>query len=666
MSFSDSDQFKELVRTRTDIVSLIGESVGLQAQRGGREFVGLCPFHDDHRPSMRVNPERQSFKCWACGTGGDCFTFVMERDRLTFPEALELLASRLGLEMPKQAAPRDGDQSVSKQRLHEILGWAEAEFHRCLVNDPAGDVARQYLESRGFHSETLQRFRLGYHPNDWQWLMDRSRGRYKVEELEAAKLVGAKDSGGHYDYFVDRVMFPIRDMQGRTVAFGGRILPQASGNERAKYWNSPESPIFSKSHLMYGLEMARDGFKRTNRAVVVEGYTDCILAHQAGLDNFVGTLGTALTNEHVSVLKRFVREVVLIYDGDQAGQNATERSLPRFLAQEVDLRILTLPEDLDPADALQLHGVEWFEDLLKNAVEVWQYKFRRLVSKYGLASIDARHRVLEEMLETISLVPVRMGNMLTGSWAMRETLILGQLAKDLGIAEKTVRERLSEIRNRKKREDEQRPGTTRVGSDQQNRSSRYSRLLKSPTRIERLECDLLSVMLAHPYTVERFIESVSVDRVRHPDLARLLQIIYNLYERGITPGFDRVLLELDADDLKPLVVTLMEYAERANVSSGLADQLLAVLHAQEELQENQKTNAQLTESSSEVNDPQQGTIDGSEIDSAGFENERLDASQGVDETVPAPKSALQRAAERAAAREQAHKDLKTTWNKVIH
>lgn len=653
MSFADSDQFKELVRTRTDIVSLIGESVGLQAQRGGREFVGLCPFHDDHRPSMRVNPDRQSFKCWACGTGGDCYTFVMERDRLTFPEALELLASRAGLEMPKQAVPQNGEQGITKQRLHEILGWAEAEFHRCLMNDPAGDIARQYLASRGFLPETINRFRLGYHPNDWQWLLDRSRGRYKVDELEAAKLVGTKDSGGHYDYFVDRVMFPIRDMQGRTVAFGGRILPQTGGSDRAKYWNSPESAIFSKSQLLYGLEMSRDGFKRVNRAVVVEGYTDCILAHQAGLDHVVGTLGTALTNEHVSVLKRFVREVVLIYDGDAAGQNASDRSLPRFLAQEVDLRIMTLPDDLDPADALQLHGLEWFENLLKHAPEVWQYKFRRLVSKYGLTSIDARHRVLEEMLEAISLVPVRMGNMLGGSWGMRETLILGQLSKDLGIPERTVRDRLNAVRHKKKQDDERR-GTTRIDPPQQNRSIRYSQLLKAPTRIERLECDLLSVMLAHPYTVERFAIELRAERVRHPDLARLLQIIYNLYERGITPGFDRVLLELDADDLKPLVVTLMEHAERSNMSAGLAEQLLAVLHVEEELQE--------TDSVGLPVNPFEAKDSAMDLDS--FKGDRLDPSQGVNEPVPAPKSALQLASERAAAREQAHRELKSTWNNV--
>ncbi len=661
MSFADSDQFKELVRTRTDIVSLISESVGLQAQRGGREFVGLCPFHDDHNPSMRVNPERQTFKCWSCGTGGDCYTFVIERDRLTFPEALELLATRAGLEMPKSAAPRN-DSGVTKSRLHEILGWAEAEFHRCLVNDPAGEIARQYLTSRGFLPETIQRFRLGYHPNDWQWLMDRSRGRYKVEELEAAKLVGLKEGRGHYDYFVDRVMFPIRDMQGRTVAFGGRILPQAGGTERAKYWNSPESPIFSKSNLLYGLEMARDGFKRINRAVVVEGYTDCILAHQAGLDHVVGTLGTALTNEHVSVLKRFVREVVLIYDGDEAGQNASDRSLPRFLAQEVDLRILTLPDDLDPADALQLHGLEWFEGLLQQAAEVWQYKFRRLVAKYGLGSIDARHRVLEEMLETISLVPVRMGNMLAGSWGMRETLILGQLSKDLGIPERTVRDRLNEIRRKKKHEDERR-GTMRVDPPQQNRTNRYTQLFRTPSRSERLECDLLSVMLSYPQSVERFIGELRTERIRHPELARLLQIIYTLYVRGIEPRFDRILLELEEDDLKSLVEELMEYGERSRITAGLAEQLLSVLQSESELQGEKEAMPEGVLNSHDELPGNPFEIEANRI-AANKGGDEFPDERDEEEPQPTQKSALERAVERAAAREQAHHELKTIWNKA--
>ena len=343
-----SNDFREAVRTRTDLVSLIGESVGLKSLRGGREFIGLCPFHDDHNPSMHVYPDRQTFRCWVCNTGGDCFTFVMEESKVGFREALEMLAKRANLEMPRNFSRGEaGASQGDKSQIMEALLWAQNLFHAMLFRDhPAAKTALSYLEQqRGLSRETIKQFRLGYHPDDWNWLTNQARGKFSPEVLEAARLIGKRENGpGYYDNFVNRILFPIWNERGQPVAFGGRVMPGAD-DSHGKYWNSPESVVFHKSRLVYALNIARDAIRKTDHAIVTEGYTDCIALHQAGITNVVGTLGTALTDQHVATLRRFVPKVVLVYDGDDAGQMAAERAVERFLAQDVDLRILTLPGD---------------------------------------------------------------------------------------------------------------------------------------------------------------------------------------------------------------------------------------------------------------------------------------------------------------------------------
>jgi len=232
------EEFKEQVRSHSEIVAVVGESVALQSK--GREFVGLCPFHDDHNPSMRVYPDRGTFRCWSCQTGGDVFTFVMEREKVTFPEALEILARRANLEMPKYVTGRTPDQENTRGKLFEVLQWAENAYHRCLLEAPAAETARQYLSSRGLTDETIRRFRLGYHPDNWEWLVDQAKGKYPAKLLNDAKVCGEKN-GRPYDFFVDRVIFPIHNERGNAISFGGRILP--GKEDKAKYWNGPESTV---------------------------------------------------------------------------------------------------------------------------------------------------------------------------------------------------------------------------------------------------------------------------------------------------------------------------------------------------------------------------------------------------------------------------------------
>ena len=593
MSSALSSDFKELVRARTDLVALIGQTVTLQAQRGGREFVGLCPFHEDHHPSMRVNPERQSFMCWSCKSGGDCFQFVMLRDRVEFREALEILADRARLDMPKGNRGPDRDNPLAKQRLFEVVAWAESLFHETLLKSPVAAVARDYLAERGLTQATVLKFRLGYHPNDWEWLLKQARGKYSPEQLLAARLIGERDQGrGYYDNYVDRVLFPIRDGQSRPVAFGGRILPGANTANGAKYWNGPESSLFEKSRLLYGLDLAREGIRHTDTAVVMEGYTDCIMAHQCGVTNAVATLGTALTEANVANLKRFARKVVLVYDGDEAGQNASEKALAKFLAQEVDLRILTLPGDVDPADVLLKQGKEWFESLLAQAPEVWDFKFQRVVERYGLATIDARHQVLKEMLETLCQVPVSQSSVVSGStpagaWQVREDLMLGRLSQRLGLTERNVRQALTDLRKERPRRGEK---PQAVNAPHSHPSvAQIQRLMRHTTKEERLECELLEIALTHPDMLDAIRREVALDDIGDPNLRRLLEMFYQLAE-GDRPAnggpifsYERLMSELEDSALKRLATFLDDSGRKKQLGPEMLDVILKCFQRRREL-----------------------------------------------------------------------------------
>ena len=346
----------------------------------GQDYLGLCPFHDDKRPSFHVYPDRQSYRCWVCDQGGDVFRWVMEIERVSFPESLELLARRANIELP-QKSQSDFAKKLNKGKTtqYEIVEWAIDQMQKALQTADADSLIRNYLKQRGLSEETVRTFRLGYHPDNWNWILDKAKGRFSEKQLLSVGLVGERSNGrGYYDNLVDRLIFPIIDERSRPVAFGGRVLPGSNNESPAKYWNSPESDIFLKRRTLYAFHQARESIRRSKTAMVVEGYMDCIACHQAGITNVVATLGTALTDDHVKFLKRFAERVILLYDGDQAGQDAAERSIGRFLAHDLDLRVLTLSDGQDPADYLEKHGKEDSSRQLHGsaAPEAWEYKLQ--------------------------------------------------------------------------------------------------------------------------------------------------------------------------------------------------------------------------------------------------------------------------------------------------
>lgn len=556
-----SEDFKELVRSRTDLVQLIGERVSLESRRGGREYVGLCPFHDDHRPSMNVNPDRQSYKCWVCDEGGDCFSFVQKVENMSFPEALELLAQRANLEMPRRRVSQSEDDGTGRNRLYEVLAWAENEFHVALKTSSEGKIARDYLESRGFTQQTIDRFKLGYHPQEWEFLQRRSKGKFPPATLLAARLIAERqNSPGYYDCFVDRVMFPIHDAGGRSVAFGGRVIPGREQQNTGKYLNSADSPVFSKNRLVYGLDVARPAIVAAGTAIVTEGYTDCILAHQHGVTNVVGTLGTALTENHVTVLKRFTQRVVLVYDGDEAGRKAAERSLPKFLAQDVDLRILTLPAPLDPADYLTQNGADAFLEMAHSAPEAWEYKLKLCIEQFGFGTIDARHRVMNEMLTLVAQAPRLAGT-------DRENLILGRLAHRVGVSEQVVRKSLKDARRAATAKPTPIQRTTDVKGP---KASFFSGRNGQKTRDDLLELQLLEIVFTAPQFVASIRAELSAEEFRNENLRRLLQSCFDLVEAGIEPAFERLIARFDEEPaLKSLAVMIDEQARQKGIGAQL-------------------------------------------------------------------------------------------------
>lgn len=572
---TSSDGFKELVRSRTDIVQLIGETITLQPQQGGRVFKGLCPFHDDHNPSFTVTPDRQTYMCWVCHEHGDCFSFIMKHDNLGFREALEFLARRAHLELPTKYRRDPSSDSPDKPRLYQVLAWAEEEFHKCLLTSAIADRARNYLKERGFTQATVSRCKIGYAPDDREWLLRRSRGTFDSDLLFRARLIKERSDGnGFTDKFWDRVMFPIHDERSHTVGFGGRILPDHSWKEAPKYLNSDDSLVFYKSRLCYGLNWAREAIKKTGTVLVTEGYTDCIKAQQAGLLNVVATLGTALTDMHVTLLKRLARKVVLVYDGDDPGQKASERALLKFLAQDVDLRILTLPDDLDPDEFLAERGTAAMEREIENAPDVGEYELRLLIKRYGVETLDARQRVLDGMLELLVVSPGVEGT-------EKEKLLISRLPSRLRLPEEEVRKRLRELRGQKK-SPSSRPADRKLPANESSgEAERIARrrlilsLQQTQSKDDLLESELLQLLFTSPDMIEVVRAEIGTDDFKSEILRDVLGVCYDLADEGWSPSFDRVLSHWECPEMKGLVVWLDEQAREKDLANRLAQDAAA-------------------------------------------------------------------------------------------
>ena len=420
-----------------DIVDVIAEHLSLTKK--GREMVGLCPFHDDHRPSMWVNPVKQIFKCFACGAGGSVFTFVQMRENLSFPQALERLAQRAGIKIAPAKAPKDGQSQTPRgdpNSLARLNTWAANYFQQNLLNKPEADYAREYVTQRKINPESAKRWQLGLAVNSTDDLIQAAnRKRIPQKLLAQSGLVTSRAPGSLADKFVNRLIFPITDVTARVIGFGGRTLDGAD----AKYVNSPTTVLFDKSNSLYGLHQARHKIVATGTAVVVEGYTDCIMAHQFGCTNVVASLGTSFTEGQARILRRYAKRIVLVFDSDAAGLEAANRALEICLAQRIDINLASVPQGKDPCDFLIAAGKEQFEDLIDNAVDVFQFKWDRLTQNFSTdGTLIDNKAAVEEFLQTVAT-----GTLAGRLSAIEKGLIVNRLSKIVGLSAKEINAELT-------------------------------------------------------------------------------------------------------------------------------------------------------------------------------------------------------------------------------
>jgi DNA primase len=411
---------REKIRAASDIVDVIGAYLPLK--KNGANFTALCPFHKEKTPSFNVNPHKQIFHCFGCHKGGDVFTFVQDYENIGFMDAVRRLAERAKIPLEFENTPGAQESRHLKDQLLEIHEKITQRWQNCLLNEAAGKTAREYLEKRGVSADAIKLFRLGAAPELWDDTVNWAKSKnYELPLVEKAGLIIRKEeTGNYYDRFRGRLMFPICDEQGRVIGFSGRIL---SGDEKtAKYVNSPETPIFTKSKIFFGLDKSKRALLDAQSAIVCEGQLDLIACFMAGVQNIVAPQGTAFTDQHARILKRYVDEVVLCFDSDEAGQNAAVRALDHLLASGLAVRVAVVPAPNDPDSFIKNFGGEKFRELVQNAAGFFDYFLNRLCATNEINSDKGRLEILRAMAEAVH----KTGNsVLIDTYAQKTALRLG-------------------------------------------------------------------------------------------------------------------------------------------------------------------------------------------------------------------------------------------------
>jgi len=535
------------VKNKLSVVDVVGETVSLK--KAGTTYKGLCPFHGEKTPSFVVTPQRETWHCFGCGLGGDIFSFVMQRDSVTFPEALRTLAQRAGVEIDERTQRED----AHKARLRGVLDSAIAFYHAVLTSSNAGKPALDYLHGRGFTDETIETFQLGWAPNGWDQ-MTRTLGTkrdIRPEELVEVGLASPRQSarGGVYDKFRARVTFPIRDQNGHAVGLGGRLLE----GDGPKYLNSPATPLFDKSRTLYLIDKAKGPIRKSGQAVIVEGYTDALIAHQAGFDNVVASLGTALTPGQVALLTRYASRIVLAYDVDAAGEKAGTlgvTALAGLIGQLQadtsgvkleDVRVARLPDGKDPDEVVRSNPADW-EAAIAKAKPLVEYLIDHHASRFDLKTSSGRIGFVEAVMPAIRDI----------ADPLRRDEALGEVRRASGVEERV----LLQVLERPSRN----PITRgRTAGDTESRMS-ASAVLSSPDAlpihdilraITPVESELLRLLLLVPEEQLRVVEELGPDQLPSTvarELFRAIVLQRAPNDQGVHPPFDAAALLLALDD----------------------------------------------------------------------------------------------------------------------
>jgi DNA primase len=487
----------EEIRNRTDIVGLISEYLTLK--KAGKNFLGLCPFHQEKTPSFTVSREKQIFYCFGCGEGGNAITFLMKINNLSFPDAIRQLAHKTGIFIPERVLSRvEKEQADIRTRIKE-LNQKVANYYSEMLFSPEGQGAREYLLKRGIQEETAETFRLGYAKDGWRCLKDFiEKAKIPLQLAEQAGLIISKTDGGWYDRFRGRLMFPIEDVGKYVIAFGGRII----GDGEPKYLNSPESPVYTKGKILYGLNKTKEDIREKGYVILVEGYLDLISLWNSGIRNVVAALGTALTRDHVDLIKRYSKEVITLFDSDEAGKKAISRSLELFFTGEVNAKVVILPDGYDPDEYVRTFGREALETLIENAKSVVDYYIEGVMgNKKTVEDIRGAAR------ESISFI----GHIAN---PIERNLFIKRVSEKLGIDQELFKKEVFRLLPKR--------GKT---------SSNLPPLTGIEKSVDSLELNLVYMMLVYPQEISAIIGMNVLDYFMDGDLKNLGGAIKESYEK---------------------------------------------------------------------------------------------------------------------------------------
>jgi DNA primase len=557
------------IQQATDIVEVVSEHLSLVKK--GKEMVGLCPFHADHKPSMNVNPTKQIFKCFACGAGGDVFKFVQLRENLGFADAVERLAQRAGINLePLKRTRKAGDQDdLDPKRVARANTWAQKLWESNLYDEQKGAKVRQYIAERQISAESAKMWGLGFAVESWDELVNKAKSAGVSEKiLVPTGLAVARETqtGGVYDKFRNRLMFPILDVTGRVVGFGGRTL----GEKEAKYMNSPTTVLFDKSTSVYGLDKARHEIVSSGTAVVVEGYTDVIMAHQFGCRNVVATLGTSFTAGHARVLRRYAKRIVLVFDSDIAGTEAANRALEVCLTERIDIKLAFVVEGKDPCDFLLTSGRDAFDKVVAGAVDVMEFKWQRLVGGLGDSdNLADKRAAIEEYLRTVATA-IKSGR----CDPLTKGLIVNKLSGIIGLSPNQINLELARLTARLAR------GGGFAVQNQKVVSVDLGRGL-----FARAQREILEVLLNEPGLFENVAGRTTAEAFDVPTLQEIAQVVFESLGRSEKAKLVELTGRLESTEAGAAIVELAQAgAEKGNFKERLEEALTVVADHMENIE----------------------------------------------------------------------------------
>ena len=547
---------KERVRSAVDLVDVVSSTLELRPQ--GRNFVARCPWHDDRKPSLNINPVRQTWKCWVCDVGGDVFSFVMQRDGIDFGEALRFLAETAGIpiEQYRRTPAAKPGSPEDRETLFKALETITADYAGRLQNPRDGDskIAAEYLRERGIDDENREKFRIGFAPDRWTEAVERLAADGIGGAVAAAAGVASprKSGDGYVDMFRGRLMFPITDLQNRVISMGGRVIPQIAqrhDDPGGKYVNGRETLLFKKSSTLYGLAVARDAIRREKSVLVMEGYTDVIAAHAAGIETAVAVLGTALTPDHVKLLRRFAPRVTLVLDGDEAGRRRADEVLELFTHSDVDLRILTLPEGADPADFITERGPEALANMVDAAPDALDHKLSRLTASIDTdADTHAVAAAADALLQSLAAAPD----------GLKIDQMIRRISQRLEFAPERLTRRLQhfrdEARNRKRFQ--------RTVAPEQVETPVPTKSRRQYPAMAGLDQELFECLIQSPELAASAIETILPSWLDSSTARALLTSYQEMDLEGKDLDVDTLMTHIEDDGLKTHVVTLIERVDQ--------------------------------------------------------------------------------------------------------